>query len=112
MFSYFENLFRCFLSQLQYRNENQNFNSNFIFQFIKKNEMALSVHGLISICGAATKMKFSCKSFFSKSEQIIIISFKITPFFVQCDDKSEPISKTRTSSENKIFQRQKKIHII
>ena len=29
-------LFWCFLSQLQYRNENQNFFSNFIFQFIKK----------------------------------------------------------------------------
>ena len=29
-------LFWCFLSQLQYRNENQNFLSNFIFQFIKK----------------------------------------------------------------------------
>ena len=70
--------------------------------------MALSVHGLISKRGAATKMKFSCKSFFSKSEQILIISFKITPFFVQCDDKSEPINKTRNSSENKIFQRQKK----
>ena len=39
-------LFWCFLSQLQYRHENQNFISNFIFQFIKKNEMALSVHGL------------------------------------------------------------------
>ena len=29
-------LFWCFLSQLQYRNENQNLISNFIFQFIKK----------------------------------------------------------------------------
>ena len=28
--------FWCFLSQLQYKNENQNFISNFIFQFIKK----------------------------------------------------------------------------
>ena len=36
----------CFLSQLQYRNENQNLVSNFIFQFIKKNEMVLGVHGL------------------------------------------------------------------
>ena len=36
-------LFWCFLSQLQYRNENQNLISNFIFQFIKKNEMALWV---------------------------------------------------------------------
>ena len=34
-------LFWCFLSQLQYKNENQNFTINFIFQFIKKNEMAL-----------------------------------------------------------------------
>ena len=25
----------------QYRNENQNFNSNFVFQFITKNKMAL-----------------------------------------------------------------------
>ena len=70
--------------------------------------MVLSLHGLISTRWAATKMKFSFNSFFSKSEQILIISLKITPFFVQCDDKSEPISKTRTSSENKIFQRQKK----
>ena len=31
-------LFWCFLSQLQYRNENQNFISNFIFQFIKKSK--------------------------------------------------------------------------
>ena len=29
-------LFWCFLSQLQYRNENQSFIFNFIFQFIKK----------------------------------------------------------------------------
>ena len=29
-------LFWCFLSQLQYRNENQIFISNFLFQFIKK----------------------------------------------------------------------------
>ena len=29
-------LFWCFLSQLQYRNENENFISNFIFQLIKK----------------------------------------------------------------------------
>ena len=29
-------LFWCFRSQLQYKNENQNFISNFIFQFIKK----------------------------------------------------------------------------
>ena len=39
MFSYFENqkkTFLCFMSQLQYRNENQNFISNFVFQFIKK----------------------------------------------------------------------------
>ena len=28
--------FLCFMSQLQYRNENQNFVSNFVFQFIKK----------------------------------------------------------------------------
>ena len=31
----------CFMSQLQYRNENQNFISDFVFQFIKKNKMAL-----------------------------------------------------------------------
>ena len=31
-------LFWCFLSQLQYRNKNQNLISNFIFQFIKKNK--------------------------------------------------------------------------
>ena len=28
----------------QYRNENQNFNSNFVFQFITKNKMTLLVH--------------------------------------------------------------------
>ena len=31
----------CFMSQLQYRNENQNFISDFVFQFIKKSKMAL-----------------------------------------------------------------------
>ena len=29
------------------KNENQNFISNFVFQFIKKSEMALQVHGLV-----------------------------------------------------------------
>ena len=29
-------LILCFMSQLQYRNENQNFISSFIFQFIKE----------------------------------------------------------------------------
>ena len=51
MFSYFKNrktnYFDVF-SKLQYRNENQNYISNFIFQFIKKNEIALWVHGLKS----------------------------------------------------------------
>ena len=42
-------LILMFLSQFQYRNENQNFISNVIFQFIKKNKMALWVHGLRSI---------------------------------------------------------------
>ena len=45
MSCYFENLKNhfvlCFASQLQYRNKNQNFVSSFVFQFIKKNEMAL-----------------------------------------------------------------------
>ena len=40
MFPYFENLktiyVYVFMSQLQYKNENQNFLSNFLFQFIKK----------------------------------------------------------------------------
>ena len=40
MFSYFENQkfiqFLCFISQIQYRNEDQNFKSNTAFQFIKK----------------------------------------------------------------------------
>ena len=40
MFSYFKNrknhLFWCFLPKLEYRNENQNYISYFIFQFIKK----------------------------------------------------------------------------
>ena len=31
----------CFMSQLQYRNENQNFISDFVFQVIKKSKMAL-----------------------------------------------------------------------
>ena len=33
------------MSQLQCRNGNQTFISNFVFQFIKKNEMALQVDG-------------------------------------------------------------------
>ena len=33
--------FLYLMSQLQYRNENQNFISNLVLQFIKKNEMAL-----------------------------------------------------------------------
>ena len=37
------------MSQLQYRNENQNFISNFVFQFIKKNEMAPQIHRLNSV---------------------------------------------------------------
>ena len=49
-------LFCYFLSQLLYRNENQNFISNFIFQFIKKkNEMALWVHGLYTNIKIASK---------------------------------------------------------
>ena len=31
----------CFMSQLEYRSENQNFIFNIVFQFIKKNEMAI-----------------------------------------------------------------------
>ena len=47
LFSESENhQFCCLLSQIQYKNENQNFISNFIFQFIKKKkELALWVHG-------------------------------------------------------------------
>ena len=35
--------FWCFLSQLQYKNENQNFISNFTFQFIKKQNGTLGI---------------------------------------------------------------------
>ena len=34
-------LILCFMSQVWHRNENPNIISNFVFQFIKKNEMAL-----------------------------------------------------------------------
>ena len=34
----------CCISQLSYTNENQNFISNFVFQFIKKSETAIQVH--------------------------------------------------------------------
>ena len=51
MFSYFKDrkttYFYVFC--LNFRNENQNYISNFIFQFIKKNEMALRVHGFLMI---------------------------------------------------------------
>ena len=47
-------LFWCFLSQLQYRNENQNFISNFIFQFIKKTKWHL---GYKNSCQVFTNQK-------------------------------------------------------
>ena len=40
------------MSQFQYRNKNQNFISNFVFQFIKKNDMAFWVHGFFIFLGS------------------------------------------------------------
>ena len=50
-------LFWCFLSQLQYRNENQNFISNFISQFIKKTNLYFGYTDLDAFCAFKPKSK-------------------------------------------------------
>ena len=48
-------LFWCFLSQLHYRNENLNFISNFIFQFIKKTKWHVGYTDLVNYGGELTE---------------------------------------------------------
>ena len=50
-------LFWCFLSQLQYRNENQNYISNFIFQFIKKKKRNGTLGTRIGLVRQKSKLK-------------------------------------------------------
>ena len=77
-------LFWCFLSQLQYGNENQNFISNFTFQFIKKNEMALWVHGAIWTCSKFWRIKNIFRKL-QANESLILNCLQIYRELLSCD---------------------------
>ena len=71
----------CFLSKLQYRNENQSYISKFIFQFIKKNEMALWVHGFR--CFPVNFVKFPRTPFSIEHLWWLLLSFYSPVYFVR-----------------------------
>ena len=60
-----KHLFWCFLFQFQYRNENQNFISNFVFQFIKKTKWQFGYTDLTGIAEGSFDSRF--KDFLSKN---------------------------------------------
>ena len=87
----------CFLSQLHYRNENQNFISNFVFQFIKKWNSTLGTRIPFLLwhmlpCSSPCK---DVKSVYPKCHFVFLINWKTKFKILYLDFAFTLINKTK-----------------